>query len=60
MRYPSLHVGDLVYIRGTDRMGAVVCERRIGTYDIHVFLDNRTYTFPIAMIKKLNKDKKCP
>jgi hypothetical protein len=60
MRYPSLHVGDLVYIRGTDIMGTVVCERRIGAYDIHVFLDNRSYTFPIAMIKKLEPDKNCP
>lgn len=60
MRCPPLHVGDLVYIRGTNIMGAVACERRIGVYDIHVFLDNRTYTFPVAMIKKLNKDIFCP
>ena len=52
MRCTSLHVGDLVYIKGTDIYGVVVNERRIGVYDIHVFQDNRTLTFPRGVLSK--------
>ena len=61
MRYPPLHIGDLVCIKGTDIHGVVTSERRTGVYDIHVFQDNRTLTFPKGMIRKINiEDKKCP
>ena len=57
MRCPPLHVGDLVYIKGTDIHGVVTHERRTGVYDIHVFQDNRTFTFPRGMIGKLKPIK---
>jgi len=61
MRYPPLHVGELVHLYHTDIYGVIVCERRTGVYDIHIFKDNRMYTFPRGMIEKINQeDKKCP
>ena len=60
MRRSSLHVGDLVQLHGTDIMGVIVCELRTGVYTLHVFADNRIYTFPRGMIQKLKTDKKCP
>ena len=61
MRYPPLHVGELVHLHYTDIYGVIVRERRTGVYDIHIFKDNRMYTFPRGMIEKINQeDKKCP
>ena len=55
MRYSTLHVGDLVCMYGIEHIiGMVVCERRTGVYDIHVFQDNNIFTFPRGMLVKLN------
>ena len=55
MRYSPLHVGDLICMFGLDNIiGIVVCERRTGVYDVHIFQDNRVFTFPRGMLVKLN------
>ena len=53
MRYDPLHVGELVHLYCTGIYGVIVCERHTGVYDIHIFKDNRIYTFPRGMIEKL-------
>lgn len=62
MRYSPLHTGDLIHMYGLESViGVVVCERREGVYDIHIFQDNRIFTFPRGMLEKINKeDIFCP
>jgi len=62
MRHSPLHTGDLIHMYGLeDVIGVVVRKRREGVYDIHIFQDNRIFTFPRCMLRKINReDKKCP
>ncbi len=61
MRYPPLHVGDLIFMYAIEHiMGVVVRERRTGVFDVHIFRDNNTFTFPRAMLVKLETDTFCP
>jgi hypothetical protein len=62
MRYSPLHTGDLIHMYALENViGVVICERREGVYDIHVFQDNRIFTFPRGMLVKINKeDIFCP
>ena len=62
MRYSPLYTGDLICMYGLESViGVVVCERREGVYDIHVFQDNRIFTFPRGMLQKINgEDIFCP
>ena len=54
MRYSPLHTGDLIHMYRLESMiGVVVRERREGVYDIHIFQDNRIFTFPRGMLEKL-------
>lgn len=58
MRTSTLLVGDLVHMYGLENIvGVVVCERRTGVYDIHIFQDNRIFTFPRGMLQKVNKEE---
>lgn len=58
MRTSTLLVGDLIHMYGLRNIiGVVVCERRMGVYDIHVFQDNRIFTFPMGMLQKINKEE---
>jgi hypothetical protein len=54
MRHTTLHTGDLIRLRGTRIYGVIMCERRVGVYDVHIFLDNCTLTFPRGMLSKLD------
>ena len=60
MHKPTLYIGDLVRLKGTNVHGVVMNIRRIGIYDIHVFKDNHTLTFPRGMLKKIETDTFCP
>jgi hypothetical protein len=58
MRTGTLLVGDLIHMYGLENIiGVVVCERREGVYDIHIFQDNRIFTFPRGMLQKVNKEE---
>jgi hypothetical protein len=58
MRTSTLLVGDLIHMYGLENIiGVVVCERREGVYDIHIFQDNRIFTFPRGMLQKVNKEE---
>ena len=58
MRYSPLHIGDLIHMYGLESMiGVVVRERREGVYDIHIFQDNRIFTFPRGMLEKIKKEE---
>ncbi len=59
MRFPLIHVGDLVCIAHARHIiGVVVKDTHMGTFLIHVFGDNCTYTFPRAMLWKLKNKRK--
>jgi len=62
MRYPPLHMGDLICMYALEHViGVIICERRAGVYDVHIFQDNRIFTFPRGMLRKINKeDIFCP
>ena len=54
MRTGTLLVGELIHMYGLENViGVVVGERREGVYDIHIFQDNRIFTFPRGMLEKL-------
>jgi len=57
MRYSPLYVGELVHLYCTGIYGVIVRERRTGVYDIHIFKDNRMYTFPRGMLEKIKKEE---
>ena len=55
MRYVPLHTGDLICMYALEHViGIVICQRREGVYDVHIFQDNRIFTFPRGMLVKLN------
>ena len=58
MRTSTLLVGDLINMYGLESViGVVVRERREGVYDIHIFQDNRIFTFPRGMLQKISKEE---
>ena len=58
MRTSTLMVGDLIHMYGLENIiGVVICERRTGVYDVHIFQDNRIFTFPRGMLQKINKEE---
>ena len=60
MRQAIFHTGDLICLRGTHIYGVILCERRVNVYDVHIFQDNRTLTFPTMMLQKIETDIFCP
>lgn len=58
MRTSTLMVGDLIHMYGLENIiGVVICERRTGVYDVHIFQDNRIFTFPRGMLQEINKEE---